>query len=393
MVDLSRLRKYLYLLILLGSLEAFCQNDPFEVRVDSGFITQALDQSQALQNSFLTINNSISAAQSFTVGLNGDLFKITVMMGSGSPGGNFVLTLYAGSSPIGSPLSTQIFNVNSTGIYTILLTTPISVLSGQVYTMTLTVQGGNNLSGDWYKQNTNVYSGGTAFIGTGSYTPLMNDDMVFATYVQNPDSAGVTRLRITDEGYLGTKDYLFPKYRGTVGQVLMADGMDSVKWQIQKIKLIADADEDTKIQVEKNFDEDIIRLDLAGSEAITIHKNGHGDAQMEFFNSQYPFGINVFIGKWAGQYNSSGKFNVGIGEEVLKNLSSGEGNTAIGTFAAANNSTGSFNTMVGSGIFGSNSSGGSNTGIGVGCLNYNSTGNDNMAGRFNCTLFKHNRIR
>jgi hypothetical protein len=168
MADLTRLRTLLGLLFLMGYLNLFCQTDPFEVRLDSGFITQTLDQSQTLQNSLLTINNSLSAAQSFTVGLSGDLFKITVMMAAGNPGGNFILTLYAGSSPIGSPLSTQVFTVNSFGTYTILLTTPLAVISGQQYTITITVQGGSTLSGNWYKQNTNVYSGGTAFIGTGS---------------------------------------------------------------------------------------------------------------------------------------------------------------------------------------------------------------------------------
>lgn len=66
-----------------------------------------------------------------------------------------------------------------------------------------------------------------------------------------PDATQVTRLKITDNGSVGTSQYVFPNLRGLAGQVLMADGGDSVKWKFQKLKVLEDQDGDTKIEVEK----------------------------------------------------------------------------------------------------------------------------------------------
>ncbi|MBK7789328.1 MAG: hypothetical protein IPJ54_12285 [Saprospiraceae bacterium] len=53
----------------------------------------------------------------------------------------------------------------------------------------------------------------------------------------------------------------------TDGKLLTADGLGNVNWENPAVQtLIADADGDTKIQVEESADEDVIRFDLAGVE-------------------------------------------------------------------------------------------------------------------------------
>lgn len=56
------------------------------------------------------------------------------------------------------------------------------------------------------------------------------------------------------------------------------------------IKSLVDADNDTKVLVEKNPDEDIIRFDLGGSEKMVLRKNANGQERLEM-------GLNTSIGK------------------------------------------------------------------------------------------------
>ena len=49
--------------------------------------------------------------------------------------------------------------------------------------------------------------------------------------------------------------------------------------------LIADADNDTKIQVEESADEDAIRFDLGGSERLAITKNANGNTLISLLSN------------------------------------------------------------------------------------------------------------
>ncbi|MCB9332173.1 MAG: DUF4082 domain-containing protein [Lewinellaceae bacterium] len=61
---------------------------------------------------------------------------------------------------------------------------------------------------------------------------------------------------------------------GSNGQVLTTNGSNGVSWaNIPATSILRDADNDTKIQVEKNPDEDIIRFQVAGTEAANIIRN------------------------------------------------------------------------------------------------------------------------
>ncbi len=72
-----------------------------------------------------------------------------------------------------------------------------------------------------------------------------------------------------------TTTYTFPANNGTANQVLTTDGSGALSWSTTGLTSIADADADTKIQVEESADEDIIRFDVAGIEAMLIDNSGN----------------------------------------------------------------------------------------------------------------------
>jgi hypothetical protein len=65
------------------------------------------------------------------------------------------------------------------------------------------------------------------------------------------------------------------------GYLLTSDADGNASWQeasassSDTLAIISDADNDTKIQVEESADEDIIRFDVAGTEAVTIDNSGY----------------------------------------------------------------------------------------------------------------------
>jgi hypothetical protein len=121
---------------------------------------------------------------------------------------------------------------------------------------------------------------------------------------------------------------------------------------------LVDTDGDTKIQVEKMPDEDIIRFDMGGTEHLLLIKNGAGIPRMEVLNSN----TNTFIGEHSGVA-----------------ITTGSGNTATGFFALAGNTTGNYNTASGESALGSNTIGYNNTAIGSYALHDNTSGYDNTA--------------
>ncbi|MEK7255947.1 MAG: hypothetical protein AAB316_14445, partial [Bacteroidota bacterium] len=102
------------------------------------------------------------------------------------------------------------------------------------------------------------------------------------------------------------------------------------------LSLIADADADTKIQVEESLNENVIRFDLAGVEAMRLMKNGTGQARLELA----PFAANTFIGLQAGNASTSGSGNTGVGVRVLYKNTVRSNLTALGDSALYNNGDG-----------------------------------------------------
>ena len=132
--------------------------------------------------------------------------------------------------------------------------------------------------------------------------------------------------------------------------------------------LIKDNDGDTKIQVEENPDEDIIRVDLAGEEILTIEKN-NGQTRFEIPNTN----DNIFIGESVSKQISGGNKNTVIGTDAVKKVSTSvDSNTIIG-YAAAFDSLGNANSFFGFNA-GAETGGNKNIAIGV-----NAGNNDNGA--------------
>ena len=130
---------------------------------------------------------------------------------------------------------------------------------------------------------------------------------------------------------------------------------------------LADADNDTKVQVEETADEDIIRFDVAGTETWRMI-----DDRLESTNTKHsvyigenagtselnaPTRRSVFVGESAGQYNANGNNNVAIGYQSQMDRTSGNMNVAVGSKTLRTN-TGSNNTVIGH-LAGQNSGSGS----------------------------------
>ena len=83
---------------------------------------------------------------------------------------------------------------------------------------------------------------------------------------------------VSHDGTVSFTNYTFPAADGSAGQVLKTDGNGNLSFQNDAGggsagSSISDADNDTKIQVEENSDEDIIRFDIAGSQKMLLNSS------------------------------------------------------------------------------------------------------------------------
>lgn len=139
--------------------------------------------------------------------------------------------------------------------------------------------------------------------------------------------------------------------------------------------VVADADGNTKIQVEKNPNEDIIRFDLGGTEKMVLRKNPAGSPNLDLPD----FYQNIFIGDNVGSSNTVGYWNTATGVSAFRFNTSGYSNSATGYQALTANISGFGNTANGANALYINASGNNNTAIGNEALYVNATGNSNVA--------------
>ena len=108
----------------------------------------------------------------------------------------------------------------------------------------------------------------------------------------------------------------------------------------------SDADGDTKIQLEESTDEDRIRFDMGGAEYFVMNGprlevKGSGSSVFlgEFAGASDDLSANnnVFVGRYAGQDNTSGHWNTSVGHSSLLNCTTGNRNVAIGGVALRDN--------------------------------------------------------
>ena len=164
-------------------------------------------------------------------------------------------------------------------------------------------------------------------------------------------------------------------------------------------KVLADADNDSKIQVEESPDEDVIRFDLGGTENMVLRKNVGGIPRLELMNtagntfmgenaglSNTAGANNTVLGRSALSSNTSGFSNVAIGKDALFSITAHRNLVAVGDSALYQNGTGATgpvqahgNTAVGSKALCSNTTGYNNTSIGYLTLFSNTNGTNNTA--------------
>lgn len=198
-----------------------------------------------------------------------------------------------------------------------------------------------------------------------------------------------TSQRSTFSASLGTGDAAMLVYDTDESQFYYWSGAAWTAISASAIKVIQDADGDTKIQVEESADEDIIRFDLGGSEyfrmeagRVKISNTGNSliigeDAGLsDDFSSRK----NTFLGAYAGGY-STGSENLAAGYLAMRGSSgntTGSYNVVLGSQAGSNMTSASANVFIGQSSGLNTSTGGNNIGIGRASLNGNTTGTDNI---------------
>ncbi|HMQ77273.1 MAG TPA: tail fiber domain-containing protein [Flavobacteriales bacterium] len=153
---------------------------------------------------------------------------------------------------------------------------------------------------------------------------------------------------------------------------------------------LADADNDTKVQVEESPDEDIIRFDVAGTERFRMRAgrlevvNTGGSVfvgDQAGANDDLTNNHNTLIGAGSGDALTSGANNTALGYGSLSSLTTNNANTAIGVNAMEMSTTGTDNTAVGQSSLRLTTAS-NNTALGASSLVNNSTGTENTgAGR------------
>lgn len=195
-----------------------------------------------------------------------------------------------------------------------------------------------------------------------------------------PDNSAMLDVHST------TKGMLVPRMTTLQRQALIApaDGLlvydldsstfwyfNNTDWIDLSSKLLADDDRDTKIEVERTIDSDLIHFTVGGDIIAILNQ--------KTLNIEAP-GKGTFIGQNAGQFDDgSENANSAFGHFALRYNTSGSANTAIGRSALIANTTGSQNTGVGEFSLFKNTIGSINTAIGRGALNENTTGDHNLA--------------
>ncbi len=136
---------------------------------------------------------------------------------------------------------------------------------------------------------------------------------------------------------------------------------------------IIDKDGNTRVEVEKNNDENIIRFTLDGEEKWRMNGN-----RLESSNSKN----NILIGKQAGWTIDNEEGNIAIGDSSLFRINNGNFNIAIGLLSLYSNSYGKQNVSIGTKSLYLNNYGSNNTAIGHEAIFSNNYGSDNVANGF-----------
>ena len=212
--------------------------------------------------------------------------------------------------------------------------------------------------------NTQVFDNGSN-VGIGTNTPSVKLDI--------NGKAKATQLQLTTGA---TNDY-----------VLKSDASGNASWAdpTHLTTILQDADGNTKIEVEKIANEDVIHFSTNGKERLAIK-----GAQMAVYstggstflgyaageNDDLSDNLNTYVGYFSGNKTSTGIGNVGLGSLSLENNVSGIYNVSLGSQSLNKITTSSYNTAIG--VFaGQNATGSGNVFIGYEA-GKNETGNNKL---------------
>ena len=164
---------------------------------------------------------------------------------------------------------------------------------------------------------------------------------------------------------------------------------------------IVDADNDTKVQVERTSDND--KIDFI-SEGNTVLKISNRNIEFPYHNKSIFLGFesglsdnlngnhyNTYLGYRAGKANITSQFNTAVGGYALT-ANTGSHNIAFGYSALYENISGSGNNAIGVYSLNNNTDGDGNTAIGNAALRTNTTGSENVAVG-NSALYMNNGYR
>jgi len=179
------------------------------------------------------------------------------------------------------------------------------------------------------------------------------------------------------------------------GKVLQSDADGLASWETLSLPTttnihdeLYDADSNTLIQVEKNSNEDKIRFKTDGTEHF-VFDNGRIDVlntgssvfmgDSAGVNDDLTNNENVFIGKNAGKFNTSGNNNTATGSQSFVYNVSGNHNAAFGSKSLLNNTTGAYNSALGYNALMMHEHGNGNTAVGSSSMFADTSGTNNTA--------------
>lgn len=154
---------------------------------------QTLDQSSVSSSG---IDSGANAAnpqgQSFTAGITGDLSQINLRLGDTGAftPGDFQLTIYNGNGYAGAVLNTTTLNISSTSSglteeYAIVLSSPVSITAGNMYTFDFRGLGSASIN---FRANFGGYGPGGYYFASGNPGLYNTYDIWFKTFVSPPAS-------------------------------------------------------------------------------------------------------------------------------------------------------------------------------------------------------------
>ncbi|MCP4046603.1 MAG: hypothetical protein GY732_11520, partial [Gammaproteobacteria bacterium] len=253
---------------------------------------------------------------------------------------------------------------------------------------------GTNTPGEKLEVDGNIKADTTYATAYSSHSPLLlQTDGTTRIYVD--DVTGNVGIGTIDpSNKLDVNGLIRMRTGATDGSIPVSDANGVMTWTdpasilTATSNIIADNDNNTKIQVEENPDDDIIRFDMAGTEFFRMDNGrlevmntggsvfiGEGAGASDDFSDNW----NVAIGDVALFSNTIGRFNVANGYNALYTNTTGNGNVANGFKALYFNTTGFYNVANGFKALYYNTTGFHNVANGCWALNENNTGNYNVA--------------